>query len=280
DQDNKWIPPLIPGISQAAFEVPMEGVSVNDHMYIYHTTDHSDQHTMGRSVLARSDDNGLTFSYIADISNRGKFINLTIETVDNSAWPGLPASSGQGLLIWGSGEYRKSSVALAFQPFDQIENPAGIKYFTGLQNDQPTWSETEADAQLLFDEACVGELSVVWNPYLEKWLMTYNCGYPRGIRFRTADVPWGPWSESDNLFDPEADHGYCHFMHVSWENQHCDDTYDPGRENETGGEYGPYLIGRFAKAVPNGSMIYFTMSTWNPYNVVLMRAELIFSDNY
>ncbi|MBW1873189.1 MAG: DUF4185 domain-containing protein, partial [Deltaproteobacteria bacterium] len=66
----------------------------------------------------------------------------------------------------------------------------------------------------------------------------------------------------------------------SWENQHCDDTYDPGRENETGGEYGPYLIGRFAKAVPNGSMIYFTMSTWNPYNVVLMRAELIFSDNY
>ena len=110
---------------------------------------------------------------------------------------------------------------------------------------------------------------------MQKWLMLYNCGWPRGIVFRTADHPWGPWSKSAVLFDPDADGGYCHFMHKSWEVEQCDNVHDPGRENEYGGEYGPYQIGRFAEAITNGSMLYFTMSTWNPYNVVLMRAELI-----
>jgi hypothetical protein len=271
DANGKWIPPVVPGVSLEAFEVPMEGVSAGGSMYAYFTTDHTEQHIMGRSILARSNDEGLTFEYIADISTLGPFINLAVEVVDNASWPGLPESSGQGLLIWGSGEYRQSSVSLAFQPLDQIEDPSSIRYYAGSDS----WSTSEADAIPLFEETCVGELSVLWNPHLEKWLMTYNCGWPRGILFRTADQPWGPWSKSAVLFDPDADGGYCHFMHVSWEVEQCDNVYDPGRENEYGGEYGPYQIGRFARATAGGSMVYFTMSTWNPYNVVLMRAELV-----
>ena len=111
--------------------------------------------------------------------------------------------------------------------------------------------------------------------FLKKFIMTYNCGYPRGIIFRTADKPWGPWSAPGILFDPVEDQGYCHFMHVSYLDNICDTAFDPNRENESGGEYGPYQIAPFAKAIPNGSSIYFTMSTWNPYTVVLMRADLI-----
>jgi len=270
DSNGKWIPPVVPGVSLEAFEVPMEGVSAAGSMYAWFTTDHSEQHAMGRSILARSDDEGLTFEYIADISVLGPFLNLSVEAVDNASWPGLPESTGQGLLIWGSGEYRRSTVSLAFQPLDRIEDPGSIRYYAG----PGSWSSSESDAVPLFEEACVGELSVIWNPHLQKWLMTYNCGWPRGILFRTADQPWGPWSKSAVLFDPDADGGYCHFMHVSWEVEQCDNVYDAGRENEYGGEYGPYQIGRFAKATTNGSMVYFTMSTWNPYNVVLMRAEL------
>ena len=46
------------------------------------------------------------------------------------------------------------------------------------------------------------------------------------------------------------------------------------RENEWGGEYGPYQFGRLATGDAASTTIYFTMSTWNPYTVVLMKATL------
>ncbi|MBN1945326.1 MAG: DUF4185 domain-containing protein [Bradymonadales bacterium] len=276
-----WHPLVVPGISLGAFEVPMEGVSVGGTMYVYFTTDHSSQHVMGRSILARSVDDGRTFEYVADISDlssEGHFINLSAVVIDNEQHPGLPAASGQSLLIWGSGEYRQSTVALAWQPLEEIENPSSIRYFVGTSQDRciPQWSENESEASLLFDdEPCVGELSVEWNPHLAKWLMTYNCINPRGIRFRTADYPWGPWSDSQNLFHPWDDGGYCHFIHTSHLVQQCDEVHDPGRENEWGGEYGPYQIAPLAESIDGGSAVYFVMSTWNPYNVVLMRSDLL-----
>jgi len=51
-------------------------------------------------------------------------------------------------------------------------------------------------------------------------------------------------------------------------------VHDPGRENVWGGEYGPYLIARFFTGDERQTTIYFVMSTWNPYNVVLMRSTL------
>ena len=79
---------------------------------------------------------------------------------------------------------------------DTVEEPSAIRYFTGTDDDcAPIWSPDEVEATPLFDEPCVGELSVQWNEPLRKWLMTYNCDDPRGIRFRTADHPWGPWSD-------------------------------------------------------------------------------------
>ncbi len=64
-------------------------------------------------------------------------------------------------------------------------------------------------------------------------------------------------------------------MHTSWTVQQCDNVYDPGRENEWGGEYGPYQFEDLAVGGSNWNTTnYFTMSTWNPYTVVLMRATL------
>jgi hypothetical protein len=108
--------------------------------------------------------------------------------------------------------------------------------------------------------------------------MLYNCFLPggkRGINMRTADYPWGPWSESEVLFDPWKDGGYCHFMHTSWSFKQCDHVEDsPKRGNEWGGEYGPYQYEDFAIGGNNATTIYFNLSTWNPYTVVLMKATL------
>jgi hypothetical protein len=270
-------PLTIPGISQHAFEVPTEGITVNNRMYIYHTTDHSPVLTMGRSVLARSNgDGGRTFSYLYDMSVN-RFINVSIVKRDLSDWDLLPEGSGDALVIFGSGKYRESPVFLAIQPASEIEDKNSIRYFAGIDGSKnPLWTENESSALPLFemDEPCVGELSVSYNEFINRWILLYNCGNPRGINMRTSEYPWGPWSEPQVLFHPWDNNGYCHFMHTSWEFQQCDSIHDNGRENEWGGEYGPYQFENLAKGDSISTTIYFTMSTWNPYTVVLMKAKL------
>lgn len=279
--DGGYRPIKIPGISQGSFEVPVEGVSVNGKMYIYHTTDSipGGSPYMGRSVAAVSDDNGYVFKYLYDFSKR-HFINISIVQVNPRDWQGLPEGGSEGLVIFGTGSYRRSNVKLAFQPASRIESSKAIRYFAGLDGSgKPRWSFLEDDSQPLFQQPSLGELSVSYNKFIHKWIMLYNCSSSqnnefRGINMRTADKPWGPWSDSQVIFEPWRDGGYCHFMHTSWESRKCDVVSDPQAENEWGGEYGPYQFEDFAVGDNSITTIYFTMSTWNPYTVVLMKATL------
>ncbi len=273
--NGHYRPIQIPGIDQAGYEVPVEGVSLNGYMYIYHATDwNKTTQNMERTVLARSGDNGFSFQYIDDISTH-YFINISIVNIDFSNWQGFPISQDQGLVLFGTGEYRKSSVYLACQKAAKIENPSEIYFFTGLNNSNvPQWSDNEPEAVPLFNQEGIGELSVVYYSIFNKWIMLYNHMDPRGINLRAADYPWGPWSDVQLIFDPWEDSGYGHFMHVNWEYEKVDSVHDIGRENEWGGEYGPYQFEDLAVEDENTLTIYFTMSTWNPYTVVLMKAVL------
>ena len=55
----------------------------------------------------------------------------------------------------------------------------------------------------------------------------------------------------------------------------CDFLSDPGRLTTYGGIYRPCPIPRFTSATPAGAAMYFTLSTWNPYNSILMRTEFL-----
>ena len=100
DNGSTWRPVTIPGISQGAFEVPLDGVSIGNDMYLYHSTDNSASVTMGRSVLARSSDDGQTFSLLYDFSTN-HFINVNVNKVNTFDWPGTPWLSGDALFIFG-----------------------------------------------------------------------------------------------------------------------------------------------------------------------------------
>lgn len=278
NNSSTFHPLTVPGISQHAFEVPTEGVMVGNQMYIYHTTDHDPPATMmGRSIVARlNNDGGKTFEYIYDMS-RNYFINVSLIQVEASDWKFFPEGEGDGHVIFGSGKYRESHVYLAYQPAAKIEDPASIRYFSGVDEaGVPLWNSNERDSRPLFDlqNPCVGEFSVSYNKFIKKWIMMYNCGNPRGINLRTADNPWGPWTKPQVIFEPWEDGGYCEFMHTSWDFRNCDDVSDPNRQNEWGGEYGPYQFEHFATGDENSTTIYFTLSTWNPYTVILMKAKL------
>lgn len=76
NSNGSWRPITIPGITHGILEVPVEGISLNNSLYLWHTTD-SSMDGMGRSVLARSDDDGQTFSLIRTFSTE-HFINVSV----------------------------------------------------------------------------------------------------------------------------------------------------------------------------------------------------------
>lgn len=269
--DGKYLAVKAPGVSLKGFEVPNGGFSDGKAMYAYFTTDarFTPGVVMGRSVLLRSLD-GKKWDALYTVST-GKFINVSPWVVDAERVPGLPIRKGQGVLLWaGSREYRRSSPYLAFLPLDQVGNRSAMRYWAG----DGKWSTLESAAVPLVDHREVGELSVAWCEPLKCWLMLYNSVNPRGILMRTAEQPWGPWSEAKMLFEPRKDGGYGKFMHIDWRDEKVDSVHDAGRENEYGGEYGPYMIPRFFRGDSKEATIYFVMSTWNPYQVMLMRAKL------
>lgn len=279
DADGVYKPINIPGINQGGFEVPNEGIVLNNEFFVWHTTDHKPGVvTMGRNVLAHATrENALKgeYEFLYNFST-SKFINVSVVKVLNSEWNLLPENEGEGLIIFGSGKYRESLVYLAYQPASKIKSKSAIRYFAGVKDGKPLWNEKESDAQPIYsmNHAGVGELSASYNTFIKRWILMYNHGEPRGINLRTASYPWGPWSDAQVVFRPWEDQGYCHFIHTNWQHSKCDNVHNPGRENEWGGEYAPYQFEHFAIGDEQSTTIYFTMSTWNPYEVVLMKASL------
>ncbi|WP_345432817.1 DUF4185 domain-containing protein, partial [Actinoallomurus vinaceus] len=269
-------PPLVPGISQGGFEVPIDGLSYNNAMYVFFSTDHyqaQGRDLMGRTVLARSDDDGQSFTLLHEIS-RSHFINVSVSVVDATEL-GLDQHDGPQLVMFGSGRYRSSDVYLAYKPLNEIDTAGGWWYYRPFQ--LPTvelqWTDREEDAVPLFCSGNVGELSVRWNPIIKSWLCLHNenDGIQNRILAHWAARPMGPWSDAGVIFN--LDDGLGRFIH------------SPGRDNTThsfmenasdkyGDVYGPYQITRYSERHETAVRIYFTMSTWNPYQSMLMRTDL------
>jgi hypothetical protein len=241
-------------------------------MYVFFTTDHihdpgNNNDSMGRSVLARSEDSGIHFGKPLYDFSRDKFINVSLQLVDNTDFPGLPDREGVGVLVWGSGGYRRSNVYLAYVPLAKIEDRSAYRYFAGFEVDGlPRWSPNEGLAAPLFLSGSVGELCVRWNPVLRRFILLYNGDNPPFILEHQSALPWGPWTGYQNIFDADAAFG--HYIHVAGRN---DGLSDPDRDNEGGGCYGPYMIARYTRMNDDASStMYFVLSVWNPYNTMLM----------
>jgi Domain of unknown function (DUF4185) len=266
------------------FEVPTTGFSAGRHMYVFVWTDHLDlgngqfSNPIGHAALLRSDDNGRTFRLIWDRLG-DQLVYLAAAVVDNSALPGSGLGVGQSLVLWGSGKtYRRSNPHLAILPLDQVENKSAVRYFNGfLPNGAPNFGsvpDPNPDIGRLFDQACVGELSVVWNRNLQNWVMSYNCDAPGGAQVlaRASRLPWGPWSAPAVLFDPVQDAGFCHFLQGPGD---CGPRSDKNTPNgAVGGIYAPYLIQSYTRGGAQQTTMYYATSTWNPYDVQLMKVTL------
>lgn len=122
-----------------------------------------------------------------------------------------------------------------------VEDQSAYSYFAGLDGDAPRWSGDMADAETIVD-GTIGELSVMWSSYLERWIMTYSDAGNAYIR--EGITPWGPWGDPIELVS--------------------------GSDYE--GLYSPYLNPRYVSE--GGRRIHFALSLWGPYNVFWFSADL------
>lgn len=274
-------PPIVDNISQLTAEHPIEGLSIGNEMYVFFTTDmYQEKRIMPtRSVLARSYDGGYSFGNSLYTFSTSKFIHVSIQIVENIRIKGLPKKTGYGLLIWGTGKYRQSDIYLAYMSLEDLVTRTSVSYFAGFQENSgaPLWTKDESLAKELFSAGCIGEISIRWNYFLDKWVLLYNCDLCNlsGVVVKTADKPWGPWSSSKIVFE-NAD-GYGKFIHKP----NYDKLHDKDRDHESnpfdlGYVYGPYQIVPYTTGIRGRyTKIYFTLSTWNPYQVVQMSFILL-----
>lgn len=161
-----------------------------------------------------------------------KFVNISPTVIRNRDYPGVPDSSGYGLLMWGSGEYRKIDIFLAWAPLtpeqrppappswrfwtgsgDQWSNPGDMHLaapiFAAPSEAEPPYSpplpptpeQLAAPWKAPQQWRTAGELSVTWLPAFHRWLLLYNRSpWPLRIVARIARDPWGPWSEERIVF--------------------------------------------------------------------------------
>lgn len=63
------------------------------------------------------------------------------------------------------------------------------------------------------------------------------------------------------------------FMHLP-NADHTQKGFGVDRSADSAGMYGPYQIPQYSRRSDKGVQIYFTMSTWNPYQVMLMTVNV------
>jgi hypothetical protein len=273
-----------PGISMGAFETPIGGISLGGHMYVIVRTDHNKKNdhdwSKDRAVLTKFSPPA-KFEVLRTMSQppNARFITMSLHH-ETGAVAGLPPG-GPFVFIWGTGWYRKSDAYLAIVPAAHFETGKGTHYFAGLDAaGKPTWSEKEADAKPIVNNGTMGDLSVTWCKNLGLWLMTYDRAKPTScVAFQYSRTSWGPWSEPQPIFDFFHD-GAGKFIHIA-ESKPPDGLSGPviGKPEKDwpstgGGFYAPYVVERFTKVVDSELHLYYCLSTWNPYVVVLMKSRL------
>lgn len=279
----------IPGVRMGAGEVPHAGIRLGGSTYIAVNTGADitlpDPNIHESSVLTKFDESARRFTVLRTISSRpnGKFITTALR------------QSGDDVYLFGLGAYRASDVYLSVVRAADFESGKGTRYFAGLTNGQPSWSTSEADAvPVVRDNPLnvpnptpgIGNVSVIYSDELRLWLMTYDSGSgprdTRGFSFTYASEPWGPWSRPQLMFNAERDGAMGSFIHdprIAPSDGLTGPTIGPNDPVATaGGPYAPYLIERFTSISGSRLSIYYTLSTWNPYTIVIMRSEFLISD--
>lgn len=215
-------------------KIPTAGWSVGNRQYMWF---------MSISKWGTSGNWDVNYGEIAYSDDNGSNWNLSgIKRLSNSNFIQVSIAEYSGYLyVWGIPAGRFGGVKLARVEPSKILESAAYQYYSSSG-----WKENEEEGEIIVDSP-VGEHSVIWNPFLQRWIMMYLNEKKACIEIRESEEPNGPWS------DPKL---------VA-----CGNKYPA--------LYGAYMHDKYF--VNNGETVYFLMSQYGPYNVFLM--EMKFKDN-
>lgn len=250
--DVGWAMPVVEGDHDAntgtgeVTKIPTGGFAVGDTLYV---------HYMSVSFWGEPGAWDANFSGLARSTDAG----ATWEALDAPRWPGdsniiqiaaahVREGSDEYVYLWCIPSGRFGGVQLMRVPatVEAVEDAGAYTYFAGVgEGGAPRWSDDLEDAETIV-EPTVGELSVMWSDYADRWLMTYSDA--GNAYLREGITPWGPWGDPIELLSA----------------------------TEYPGLYSPYLNPRYVSE--GGRRIYFTLSLWGPYNVFWFSADLVPAD--
>jgi hypothetical protein len=307
---KKFDPAAIAGpvkVKQGFFNVPSGGVTAQGALFGFFWTDHcsapnpvrpapdnplerpaatancpetDDRNSIGKGLLARSNDDGHTFNGV--VATPPGFVYSTAVNA-NLFGQELPEDQRLGIIIFGVPRYRASVPYLAHASAATFADPATWQFFAGLTSEgKPKWVPRAAwkaspENQIYTPRDNigynVGEFSITYNRPLRMWLMMYG-----GVSVRLAPAPWGPWSAPTVILSGE-DHPGCKLVMTP---AGCGDRRDfwPGNKRganfQPGGFYAPYVMNRYTRPGegPRTATLYWVLSTWNPYQVSVMRTTI------
>jgi Domain of unknown function (DUF4185) len=264
--------------------------------------------SIGRSVLAAAEPTHPAAFYRAPptifpnplLQMPSGFVYVSATKPPPEVSPRIDEREG-GIAVFGVARYRASIPYLAVAPRETFGDPQTWRFFAGIDNGHPVfitrqqWESgrnaagqwvppagAEIYEALPVGQRCVGEHSVTWNAPLQVWLILYNC--LGSVEARFAPEPWGPWSPPIvmlNVLDPA-------FLCTLLQNQSANGcsglrNYWKLANGDTwpGFFYAPFVMSRFTRdATPPGAgqpkraTIFWLVSTWNPYTVVVMQSTL------
>jgi Domain of unknown function (DUF4185) len=137
---------------------------------------------------------------------------------------------------------RFGGVQLARIPVTKIQDFNSWKYYSA--NPGAGWVQDQSKATDIIPPP-VGEASILWNPFIRRWMYTYLNEQTASIELREAEQLWGQWSVPDVV---TTAHDYPQL-------------------------YGAFMTPSFLK--DDGRTFYFIMCMYGPYNTFLMKATLV-----
>jgi hypothetical protein len=222
-------------------KIPTHGLYANEALYLYYmSVNHwglPGEWDVNYASIAKSTDQGQSWALLDTLKwpRESNFIQVSPYKVESN-------HGDSDFYFWCIPSGRFGGVKLMKVSESNIENLAEYRYYTGTDDKGlPQWDTDLTKAKLVVDDR-VGELSVVWNPYLERWLMTYSID--GAVVIREGLAPWGPWGEAIELV----------------------------KAIDYPGLYAPYMNDRYVG--DDGRTIYFSLSLWDPYNVFWFKASL------
>lgn len=183
---------------------------------------------VNHAEVAHSDDDGESWTLSAlQFPPQSNFIQVAVVLEESFVYFfGIPAG-------------RFGGVKLARVEKERVLEKSAYRFYDGTG-----WTGDEEQGTLVVP-APVGELSVVWNPALRRWIMTYLNEDRACIELREAPELSGPWGEPWQLV--------------------CAADYPS--------LYGAYMHEKYLGR--GGRDVYLSMSRYGPYNVFLMKAVLV-----